>query len=196
MSSLPDRDIDAIARRIVADLDCAALSPAGRAAPQPEEADRRNRPQPELGAGVFATIDEAVAAARQAQATFVRLPLKTRGRVIASIRETMIAQAAALAKAAFDETGLGRVEDKVVKNLLVTEKTPGLEELWPQAVSGDHGLSLTEPAPFGVIGAITPVTNPTSTIISNGIGMLAAGNAVVFNVHPSAPGRARSRPSS
>ena len=66
------------------------------------------------------------------------------------------------------------------------EKTPGLEDLRPQAVTGDHGLSLIEPAPFGVIGAITPVTNPTSTIICNAIGMLAAGNTVVFNVHPSA----------
>ncbi len=74
----------------------------------------------------------------------------------------------------------------MVKNLLVTEKTPGVEDLAPQAVTGDHGLSLIEPAPFGVIGAITPVTNPTSTIICNAIGMLAAGNAVVFNVHPSA----------
>ena len=45
---------------------------------------------------------------------------------------------------------------------------------------------LTEPAPFGVIGAITPVTNPTSTIICNAIGMLSAGNSVLFNVHPSA----------
>ena len=76
----------------------------------------------------------------------------------------------------------------MVKNLLVTEKTPGLEDLAPQAVTGDHGLSLIEPAPFGVIGAITPVTNPTSTIICNAIGMLAAGNAVVFNVHPSRQG--------
>jgi len=99
-----------------------------------------------------------------------------------------MAQAAALARAAHEETGLGRVEDKVVKNLLVTQKTPGLEDLYPEAVTGDHGLSLIEPAPFGVIGAITLVTNPTSTIICNAIGMLAAGNTVVFNVHPSARG--------
>ncbi|MCB1151227.1 aldehyde dehydrogenase EutE, partial [bacterium] len=84
------------------------------------------------------------------------------------------------------ETGLGRCEDKVVKNRLVTEKTPGCEELRPQTWSGDRGLTLTEWAPFGVIGAITPTTNPTSTIICNTIGMVAAGNTVVFNVHPSA----------
>jgi acyl-CoA reductase-like NAD-dependent aldehyde dehydrogenase len=78
------------------------------------------------------------------------------------------------------------LEHTIAKNKLVAEKTPGTEDLYPSARSGDRGLSLFEPAPFGVIGAITPVTNPTSTIICNTIGMLAAGNSVVFNVHPSA----------
>jgi acyl-CoA reductase-like NAD-dependent aldehyde dehydrogenase len=45
-----------------------------------------------------------------------------------------------------------------------------------------------EYAPFGVVCAITPVTNPTSTITCNGIGIVSAGNSVVFNVHPSARG--------
>jgi len=179
MASLSDREIDAIARRIVDDLS------RGRG--------ERDQPPPLAAAGgdrlgVFQDVDGAVRAAREAQPAFVRLPLATRARIIAAIRETMMAQAAALARAAHEETGLGRVEDKVVKNLLVTQKTPGLEDLYPEAVTGDHGLSLIEPAPFGVIGAITPVTNPTSTIICNAIGMLAAGNTVVFNVHPSARG--------
>jgi aldehyde dehydrogenase len=173
MASLFDRDIEAIARRIVADLG-ARPRPAAATAGVPTAA----------GTGVYSTVDEGVQAARRAQPLFARLPLETRARIIAAIRRTMIEHAAALAKAAHDETGLGRVEDKVVKNLLVTRKTPGLEDLHPQAVTGDHGLSLIEPAPFGVIGAITPVTNPTSTIICNAIGMLASGNAVVFSVHP------------
>jgi aldehyde dehydrogenase len=177
MASLSDRDIEAIARRIVADLQGGSRADAAAPAPAAQAA---------AGMGVYGTVDEAVQAARAAQPRFVRLPLKKRAQVIAAIRQAMIEQAAALAKAAHEETGLGRVEDKVVKNLLVTEKTPGIEDLVPQAVTGDHGLSLIEPAPFGVIGAITPVTNPTSTIICNAIGMLAAGNAVVFNVHPSA----------
>ena len=67
------------------------------------------------------------------------LPLKSRARIIASIRETMIEQAADLAKAAHEETGLGRAEDKVVKNLLVTEKTPGLEVL----SAGSHRPAIT-----------------------------------------------------
>ncbi len=185
MASLSDRDIDTIARRIVADLGAAPGAPAPARGLGAERHDGEAASH-DAGEGAYATVDEAVAAARRAQPLFVRLPLTTRARILASIRQTMIEQAAALAKAAHEETGLGRVEDKVVKNLLVSEKTPGLEDLHPQAVTGDHGLSLIEPAPFGVIGAITPVTNPTSTIICNAIGMLAAGNTVVFNVHPSA----------
>jgi acyl-CoA reductase-like NAD-dependent aldehyde dehydrogenase len=177
MASLTDREIDAIARRIVADI---GAEPGGPVLAPVAEVPAA------VGSGAYGTVDEAVQAARRAQPAFARLPLKTRAQIIAAIRQTMIEHAAALAKAAHEETGLGRVEDKVVKNLLVTEKTPGLEDLFPQAVTGDHGLSLTEPAPFGVIGAITPVTNPTSTIICNAIGMLSAGNAVVFNVHPTA----------
>jgi acyl-CoA reductase-like NAD-dependent aldehyde dehydrogenase len=91
-----------------------------------------------------------------------------------------------MAEAAVKETGLGRVDQKLIKNRLVIDKTPGPEILEPRAYSGDDGLTIEEYAPFGVIGAITPTTNPTETIICNGIGMLAAGNAVVFNAHPSA----------
>ena len=84
-----------------------------------------------------------------------------------------------------EETGLGRWEDKVVKNKLGILKTPGAEDINPEAYSDDYGLTLVERAPYGVIGSITPSTNPTVTIISNAIGMIAAGNSVVFNPHPS-----------
>lgn len=47
-------------------------------------------------------------------------------------------------------------------------------------------MTLIERAPYGAVGAITPSTNPTSSIICNAIGLIAAGNAVVFNVHPGA----------
>lgn len=139
-----------------------------------------------LGDGAFGTIDEAVKAARAAFLALSGLGLEQRRAIIASMRASMLAQAEPLARMAQEETGLGRVEDKVQKNLLVTRKTPGVEDLVPTAITGDQGLVLIEPAPFGVIGAITPVTNPTSTIICNAIGMIAAGNAVVFNAHPSA----------
>ena len=178
MSRLTDQDVEAIARRLAAELQRGATDAGPQRAPTPAARDL----------GIFATVDEAVQAAREAQPIFVALPLKVRAKIIEGIRQTMLESNEALARAAHEETGLGRVEDKVVKNRLVTEKTPGLEELYPQAVTGDHGLTLVEPAPFGVIGAITPCTNPTSTIICNAIGMLAAGNAVVFNAHPLAKG--------
>lgn len=177
MAQLSDADIDAIARRIVADLEQRPVAsvPAHAAV---HAADSNS--------GIYATVDEAVKAAREAQPVFVALPLKKRAQIIAAIRAVMLENAAILAKAAHEETKLGRFEDKITKNILVTEKTPGIEHLAPEAITGDHGLTLLEPAPFGVIGAITPTTNPTSTIICNTIGMLAAGNTVVFNVHPGA----------
>ncbi|HEX2798278.1 MAG TPA: aldehyde dehydrogenase, partial [Thermoanaerobaculia bacterium] len=138
------------------------------------------------GGGVFSKLDDAVAAASAAFRALDALGLEKRHAIIESMREAMRQNARSLAALAVEETGLGRAEDKVQKNLLVTNKTPGPEELTPQATSGDHGLALIEPAPFGVIGAITPVTNPSSTIICNSIGMVAAGNSVVFNPHPSA----------
>jgi acyl-CoA reductase-like NAD-dependent aldehyde dehydrogenase len=98
----------------------------------------------------------------------------------------MRAHADEISRLAVEETGLGRAADKVQKNLLVTNKTPGPEILRPEAWSGDHGLMITEPAPYGVIGAITPSTNPSETVINNGIGMVAAGNAAVFNARPGA----------
>src|SRR4029077_7050402 len=54
----------------------------------------------------------------------------------------------------------------------------------PIAYTGDNGLMITERAPYGVILAVTPTTNPTETILCNAIGMISGGNAVVFNVHP------------
>jgi acyl-CoA reductase-like NAD-dependent aldehyde dehydrogenase len=129
-------------------------------------------------------VRAAGAAYRQLQAA----PLALRERLIAAIRQAMRQEARNLAAHAQAETGLGRVEDKVEKNMLVINATPGPEILRPAAITGDHGLTLTELAPFGVIGAITPSTNPIATIINNTIGMVAAGNAVVFNAHPAAKG--------
>ena len=100
------------------------------------------------------------------------------------MRETARKHVAQLAKLAVDETGYGRADDKVKKNLLCIDKTPGPELLQPIAFSGDDGLTVIERASYGVIGSITPTTNPTETIINNGIGMVSGGNAVVFNAHP------------
>jgi len=137
--------------------------------------------------GVFEDIDSAVAAARSAYETLHwNTSLEVRDRIIAAMRETTRRHIPELSRRAVDETGLGRYEDKLKKNTLVVEKTPGTEILRAAAFTGDDGLTLIERAPYGVIGAITPCTNPTETILCNAIGMIAAGNSVVFNVHPAA----------
>jgi acyl-CoA reductase-like NAD-dependent aldehyde dehydrogenase len=176
MPGLTNQEVEVIAQRIVADLTDHA--PAARERP----------PVPSLSGelGVFDTIAQAVQAASVAFSEFDKMGLRKRNSIIAAIRNAMREHRDALAKQAYEETGLGRYEDKIIKNLLVTENTPGTEDLRPEAVTGDDGLNLTEPAPYGVIASITPTTNPTSTIINNTIAMVAAGNAVVFNVHPNA----------
>jgi acyl-CoA reductase-like NAD-dependent aldehyde dehydrogenase len=136
--------------------------------------------------GIFDDLDTATTAALAAFEQWAETPLSVRERVISAMRDVTRRNVQELAEMAVKETGLGRVDDKVKKNLLCANKTPGTEILRPVAYSGDDGLALIERAPFGVIGAITPTTNPTETIINNGIGMVAGGNAVVFNVHPSA----------
>lgn len=138
------------------------------------------------GRGVHRTVDEAVSAAQRAFEQLHSVSMAERGRYIAALRKCAEQECETVSRMAFEETGLGRYEDKLAKNRLVWEKTPGIESLQPTAWTGDHGLTLTEWAPFGVIGSITPCTNPTETILNNGIGMLAAGNTVVFNTHPSA----------
>lgn len=136
--------------------------------------------------GIFNTVEEAINAAITAQQKLMRYTLSEREKFVSAMRQAARDSAKMLAELAHEETGYGHVEDKIVKNLLAANKTPGTEDLQTIAKTGDDGLMLTEMAPFGVIGAITPSTNPTATVINNGIGMIAAGNAVVFNPHPGA----------
>ena len=137
-------------------------------------------------APLFVSADEAIAAAHNAQREYAtNFKIEDRNKIIDSIRAAAQQEAETLAAMVFEETGLGRSEDKIAKILLAALKTPGVEDLKTTAVSGDYGLTIEEMAPFGVIGAVTPVTNPVETIINNTISMLAAGNSVVFNVHPS-----------
>jgi aldehyde dehydrogenase len=134
--------------------------------------------------GVYADADAAVQAARRGFAANEVLPLATRQAMIDAMRRVARANLRDLSAYAVQETSLGRFEDKLGKNTLVIDKTPGTEILRPVAYTGDDGLMLTERAPYGVILAVTPCTNPTETILCNAIGMIAGGNAVVFNVHP------------
>jgi len=136
--------------------------------------------------GVFETVDEAIARAKKAQKEFAKMCLADRKKVIDAVREAMLLQVDVMAQRAFLETGLGNADDKVNKHKLAILKTPGVEDLVAGVQTGDHGMTLYELSPYGVIGALTPSTNPTETIISNAIAMLAAGNAIYFGTHPSA----------
>jgi acyl-CoA reductase-like NAD-dependent aldehyde dehydrogenase len=139
-----------------------------------------------LGNGVFTTVEEAVSAAKIAEANMRNVSLEGRRKMIQAMRDISIEHAEELAKMAVEETGLGRVEDKISKNLLAANKTPGVEDLVSTTYTGDDGMTLVEYAPFGIVGSITPSTNPAATLINNSISLVAAGNVVVYNPHPSA----------
>lgn len=178
--AIDGKRIDAIVERVLARLAEEERAPESpRTAPPPAAVARTGGP-------VFETPDEAVAAARRAFLDLCDTPLAVRDAMIDAIRGTVREHARELSEAAVRETGMGRVDDKILKNLLVGNRTPGTEILAPFARSGDHGLMLEELAPYGVILSVTPSTNPSETVINNGIGMLAGGNSVVFAPHPGA----------
>ncbi len=181
---LSEQEIEAIIERVKGRVAAAELAP--RHGPTLRATDDLAATEAHLGDGIHPTIDAAVSAARRAFLAYRDMGLDARRRIVESMRSAMLREGERLAYMARQETGLGRAEDKVVKNRLVTTKTPGPEDLEPQAITGDHGMTVTEYAPYGVIGAITPTTNPTSTIINNSISIISAGNAATFNVHPNA----------
>jgi len=136
--------------------------------------------------GVFKDMNSAIAASIEAQKIVRTMSLDQRERIISIIRKKVHDNAEILANMGVNETGMGNVGDKIMKHHLTADKTPGTEDIKTIAWSGDRGLTLVEMGPFGVIGAITPATNPSETVICNSIGMLAGGNTVVFNPHPNA----------
>ncbi len=182
---LDDARIEAIVQQVMGEL---RQGERVRHGPMPEPVSAVQPPPPAAalrhGDNLFPDVDSAVAAARRAYVQLGQMPLSVREKMIAHIRRVARENAQVLAYEAWQETGMGRYEDKIQKNLLNANKAPGTEVLDPAAWSGDGGLTLVEYAPYGVIGAIIPSTNPTSSVICNSIGMVAAGNGVVFNAHP------------
>jgi propionaldehyde dehydrogenase len=179
---LDETRIQQIVQQVVAEMRQSGSAPASR---------RSDAAQP-IGTagtdGIFPDVDSAVGAAKSAFNQLNAMPLELRERMITAMRLAAEESAQVLAHEAWSETGMGRYEDKTEKNLLNARKAAGTEDLKTTAWSGDHGLTIVEYAPYGVIGAITPSTNPTSTVICNAICMVAAGNAVVFGSHPMAKG--------
>ena len=136
--------------------------------------------------GVYADMNTAIEKAKEAQKVVRMMSMDQREKIISKIRIKIKENAETFARMGVNETGMGNVGDKILKHLLVAEKTPGTEDITTIAWSGDRGLTLVERGPFGVIGAITPCTNPSETVLCNTMGMLAGGNTVVFSPHPQA----------
>lgn len=150
----------------------------GTASPAPQAAGTQK--------GVFDCMGDALEAVQLAYRQLRGYTVAQREAMIGKIREYILNEAETMARMGVAETGMGRVADKVIKHQLVANKTPGTEDLSPRAYTGDDGLTLVEMAPYGIIGSITPSTNPSETVLCNAIGMIAAGNGVVFNPHPNA----------
>ncbi len=130
--------------------------------------------------------DSFIERSKIAQRKFQELGLEIRKRAIRAMRCAIIEKADELGQMAVSETTFGKMPDKREKILLAADKTPGVEDLVTRTFSGDNGLTIEEPAPYGVVLSITPSTNPPSTVVNNSISNIAAGNSIIFQPHPSA----------
>ncbi len=152
----------------------------------------RDRRQPVSNApvtsnnGVFPDINTAVEAAHQAFTRFQSFGPQQRTKILNEVRKVIVEKKEQLSRMVYEETLMGRYEDKIQKHIFAATATPGVEQLQTQSWSGINGLAVEEHAPFGVIGAILPSTHPSETMVNNTIMMLASGNTVVFNAHPAA----------
>src|SRR5689334_22240272 len=135
--------------------------------------------------GIFTCVNEAVAAATEAFEQLSERTIEDRKRIIDHIRRISIDQCVELGTAEMNETKIGRLAHKIEKLKTLGLRTPGVEFMRSEVFSGDHGLAVIEHAPFGVIGCITPVTHSLPTITGNAVSMIAGGNTLVVNPHPS-----------
>jgi acyl-CoA reductase-like NAD-dependent aldehyde dehydrogenase len=185
---MKDTEIQAVIDRVMSELGRGEARTPGDRPPGRPPATERPGPAaiPRHGDNLFPDVDSAVLAARRAYEELQDLPISVRERMISHIRRALRENAQPLAYEAWQETGMGRYEDKIEKVLLNANKAPGHEFLDTGAWSGDGGLTVVEYAPYGLIGSLIPSTNPISTVACNTISMVAAGNAVLFNAHPGA----------
>ncbi len=178
MSTTATPDIAHIVRQVLAELAVnASATPASHASSQTGSFAGAH--------GVHGSVDDAVRAAQEAFEQLEKLGIEGRKKAIAHIRRIAIADAEELGRMEFEETKIGRLEHKIEKLKVLGEKVPGVEFMTSEVFSGDRGLAVIEHAPFGPIAAITPVTHSLPTIACNAINMLAGGNTVVVNPHPS-----------
>ena len=135
--------------------------------------------------GQYTDVNSAVAAAREAFARLYGMTIDDRRRIIGHIRRISIEQCVELGTMEMEETKIGRLAHKIEKLKTLGERSLGVEFLRSEVFSGDHGLAVIEHAPFGVIAAVTPVTHSLPTITGNAVSMIASGNTLVVNPHPS-----------
>lgn len=133
--------------------------------------------------GVFDNAADATAAAAKAFDQLREKGVEARRTVVDIIKRMCTDRAVEWGKFEFEETKIGRLEHKVEK-LQIVKLVPGVEWLHPYGMSGDHGITMEEYTPFGVVAAILPMTHSVPTLSGNVINIVAAGNAVVFNPHP------------
>ena len=128
-------------------------------------------------------------AAAEAQAQLARFSQQQLDVIVEAVAKAFAAEAVGLASMAVKETGFGNVEDKITKNLFASQKvaeavrdmkTVGILKECPEEKLWEVGV------PVGVIAAIVPSTNPTSTVCYKALIALKAGNAIVFSPHPKA----------
>lgn len=170
---------DGVPKRVTS----AAVSPSITTAPSPAVT-------PSAGIrgdnGVFDRMEDAIAATKRAFFEYQKFSIRDRERLIGILRMVLRDHAEDFSRRVFEETGMGDYKDKILKHKNCAKNSPGTEDLVSRSWSGEKGVCLEEYAPYGVIGAITPSTHPTPTMINNMMIMLAGGNTVVFNAHPGA----------
>jgi aldehyde dehydrogenase len=156
---------------------------------QPAGPERGLRPRHNGGAsrhfGVYQDADEACQAAQDAFVQLQQKGMAARRKIVEIVKGLSEAQAEPWGKLELDETKIGRLDHKIEK-LKIIKLVPGVEWLHPDGLSGDHGITLEEYTPFGVVGAVTPSTHSIPTLSGNIVNIVAAGNAAVFNAHPAA----------
>src|SRR5580658_3201100 len=135
--------------------------------------------------GVFQDASEACAAAQEAYQLLQKKGMAARRKIEEIVKSMAEKNAEAWGKIEFEETKIGRLDHKIAK-LQIIRLVPGVDWLRPDGRSGDHGITLEEYTPFGVVGAVTPSTHSIPTLSGNIVNIVSAGNAMVFNAHPSA----------
>lgn len=135
--------------------------------------------------GVFATAAEACDAAQQGFLQLQKQGIEARRKVEEIVKTMCADRATEWGRIELEESKIGRLDHKIEK-LQIIGLVPGVDWIRPDARSGDHGITLEEYTPFGVVGAITPSTHSIPTLAGNIVNIVSAGNAVVFNAHPAA----------